>query len=650
MPRKPEDSPALDQPAANRRNFLKGAALSGAAALTPAESQAATPVPQQIKITPPGPRQLAADTHPPEADPVNQSSSGGEFMVDVLKSMDIDYMVMMCASSFRGIHEAIVNYADNRKPEIITTAHEEIANAMAHGYAKMAEKPIATIFHGTVGVQHASMALYNAWCDRVPILAFCGNIIEADKRLPGAEWVHSAVDPLAMVRDMLKYDDQPASLQHFAESAVRAVKIATTPPMGPVMLSLDAELQENPIENRAGLRIPKYTPVIPPVGDPGALAEAARLLANAENPVIIVDRMTRTPAGLERLVAFAEALQCAVVDTGGRMNFPTRHPLNQSQRGRAVIAQADVILGIEMNDLWGQLHAHSDRVHRSDRGVTRAGAKVITLGNREMYSKSNFQDSARFQEADLTIAGDGESSLPLLTELVKKAVTSDRKSAHEERGKKLGAARLAAVNLAMSDATLGWDASPVSTARVAAELYAQIKDDDWSLVGSAIRFNWPQRLWNMDKKHRWNGGSGGAGIGYNAPAALGAALANKAKGRLSVAIQGDGDFMFVPSTLWTAAHHRIPLLYVMHNNRAYHQEYMYLQAMAGRRGRGATKAHIGTTLTDPNVDYATVARGMGIYGEGPITDPKELGPALKRALAVVRRGEPALVDVVTDQR
>jgi len=183
-----------------------------------------------------------------------------------------------------------------------------------------------------------------------------------------------------------------------------------------------------------------------------------------------------------------------------------------------------------------------------------------------------------------------------------------------------------------------------------AELYVQIKNEDWSLVGNGIRITWPNRLWNFDKSYRWNGGSGGAGIGYTAPASAGAALANKRHGRLSVAIQGDGDLMFVPGTLWTAAHHHIPILYVVHNNRAYHQEYMYLQAMAARHGRGITNAHIGTTLTDPNIDYATVAKGFGVYSEGPITDPKEMGAALKRAVAVVKRGEPALVDVVTDPR
>jgi acetolactate synthase-1/2/3 large subunit len=282
--------------------------------------------------------------------------------------------------------------------------------------------------------------------------------------------------------------------------------------------------------------------------------------------------------------------------------------------------------------------------------VVRSGAKVITLGTRDLYMKSNYQDFARFTDVDLAVAGDGEASLPLLAERVKTQLRSGRKSALAERGKKLAQARDAAYEQLRTQATIGWDSSPITTARLAAEVHAQIKNDDWSLVGNALRFNWPLQLWNFDKPYQWTGTSGGAGIGYNAPASAGGALANKGKGRLSVAFQGDGDLMFVPSTLWAVAHHRIPLLYVVHNNRAYHQEYMYLQAMAARHARGIERAHIGTTITDPNVDYATVARGFGVHGEGPVTDPRELAGALSRALAIVRRGEPALVDVVTDPR
>jgi len=477
-----------------------------------------------------------------------------------------------------------------------------------------------------------------------------GNIIEANKRAPGAEWVHSAIDIGAITRDFVKWDDQPTSLQHFAESAVRAYKIATTPPMGPVLLSLDAELQENPISDAESLRIPKFTKVTPPQGDSGAIAEAAKLLVEAENPVIAVDRMARTPAGMGRLVELAEALQCPVIDLWGRMNFPSRHPLNQTFRRGPLLAQADVILAIEANDLWGLLNHFSDRIVRTSRPAIKKTAKTITLGVRDLYLKSNYQDFGRWQDADLAIAGDGEASLPALTEAVKRLANDSRKTAYGERGKKLASAHLAMVERAKSDATLGWDASPITTARMCAEVYAQIKDEDWSLVGNTIRNTWPHRLWNMDKPHSWNGVSGGAGVGYNAPASLGAALANKRHGRLTVTFNGDGDLMFVPNTLWTAAHHRIPILYIVHNNRAYHQEYMYLQAMAARHGRGIENTKIGTTIMDPNVDYATVARGFGVHGEGPITDPNDLAPVLKRAIAAVKSGQPALVDVVTDPR
>ena len=451
------------------------------------------------------------------------------------------------------------------------------------------------------------------------------------------------------MRDFTKWDDQPATLQHFAESAVRAYKIATTPPMGPVFLALDAELQENPIPDGESLHIPKLGPVVPPQGESGALAEAAKMLVEAQTPLIICDRMARTPAGMANLVDLAETLQCGVIDNAGRMNFPSRHPLNQSFR-RGLIGQADVVLAIEMNDLWGAVNAFNDRIERRSRPATKRGAKIITLGVRDLYLKSNYQDFGRFQDVDLDIAGDGEGSLPALTEAVKRLADPSRKTAFAERGRKLAALHLEMVEQSKTDATIGWDASPITTARMCAEVYAQIKDEDWSMVGTSIRLSWPHRLWDFKKPHQWNGFSGGAGVGYNLPASLGAALANKKQGRFTLAFGGDGDFMFNPGTLWTAAHHKIPMLYILQNNRAYHQEYMYLVTMAARHGRDVDKTAIGTTITDPNIDYATIARGMGVYGEGPVTDPKDLGPALARAVALVKRGETAVVDVVTDAR
>src|SRR6516165_10960936 len=423
-----------------RRNFLKGATLASVAAIT-TPAIANTPFTEEArkprKAAAPGPKLAAVETTAPSSDPVTQTTSGGDFMVDVLKTLDLDYLAMNCASSFRGLHEAVLNHGKNVKPEILTCPHEEIAVAMGHGYAKMEGKPLAMICHGVVGLQHATMAMYNAWCDRVPVYVMGGNIIEANKRgATYAEWVHSAVDIGAAVRDYTKWDDQPTSLQHFAESAVRAYKIATTPPMGPVLLSLDAELQENPIHESDKLHIPKLSKVVPAQADSGAISELAKLLVNAEAPLIVVDRYARTPAGMERLVALAELLQCAVMDRFGRTNFPSRHPLNQTFRGSALVGQADVILAIELNDVFGALNAFSDRIVRTTRPLYKPSAKIVTLGVRDIYLKANYQDFRRFADVDMSIAGDGEASLPALTEAVSRLIDGSRKSAYEARGKR----------------------------------------------------------------------------------------------------------------------------------------------------------------------------------------------------------------------
>ena len=638
-----------EKKAIGRRGFLKGAGAVGAA-LGGTVGAAAPGVAQQTaSSTTPAP-DMARETLPPPPDPIQQTSSGGDFMVDVLKKLGIEYVTQTPANTFRGLHEAIINYGGNKSPELLSCTHEEIAVAMAHGYAKIEGKPLAVMVQSTVGLQHAAMALYNAYCDQAPIYMILGNSVDASKRLFSFEWDHAAIDPSVIVRDYIKWDDQPGSLQHFAESAIRAYRIAMTPPMGPVVLSLDSEMQENPIPAHPALSVPPLTRVAAPQGDSGAVAETANLLVKAENPVIIADRLARTQQGMDLLVELAETLQCPVIDSGGRGNFPTRHPLCHTGRSGAVLAQADVILGLEVSDFFGTTHLLSDRIERRTRPITKPGVKTINITSNDLSTRGNNQAFQRFQAVDLTIAADGEATLPSLIEQVKRGVDASRKTAFEARGKRLENSHHAMMEQWKSDATLGWDASPITLARLCAELYDQIQHDDWSLVGNGIRVSWPRRWWNFDKHYRWIGASGGAGVGYNAPASLGAALANRKYGRLSVTIQGDGDLMMAPGTLWTAAHHNIPILYVMHNNRAWHQELMYVQAMCNRHGRGVENAHIGTTIDSPNIDFAMMAKSMGVYAEGPIVSPKDLQPALKRALAVVRKGQPALVDVITDPR
>ena len=424
-----------------------------------------------------------------------------------------------------------------------------------------------------------------------------------------------------------------------------------TPPRMPVLLIADGDLQERPVTPSDVPHIPKLPTIAYPAGESSAIEETARLLVNAENPVLLADRAARTPAGMASLIELAETLQAPVVDLRGRLNFPTRHPLNQSDQSRKLIGSADVILGLQLADFWGAVHSYRDQLERTSAPLTRPGTKLISISAADLEVKGNYQDLQRFPDVDLAIEADAETTLPELVEAVQRSLTDDRKRTFADRGTKLAAQRHRSLETARDAATYGWDASPISTARVTAELWAQIKDEDWALASETGYFsNWPLRLWDFDKHYQFIGSAGGYGGGYNAPACVGAALAHRKHGRLTVAIQSDGDLMYSPGVLWTAAHHHIPLLFVMHNNRAYHQEVMHIQRMANRNQRGITRASIGTTITDPPVDFAKVAAGMGVYAEGPIGSPADLGPALKRAIQVVKRGEPALVDVLTQPR
>ena len=636
-----------------RRKFLKSAGVSAAAGaaslVAPVVAEAQTPATPVAAKPAPEPRET--DPSPISLEVLDGVRPGSDFMIDVLKHIGFDYMCANPGSSFRSLHESLINYGGNKSPEFITCTHEEAAVAMAHGYYKIEGKPIAGFAHGTVGLQHASMALYNAWCDRVPLFLILGNTLDVTQRRPGAEWSHSVQDCAAMVRDFVKWDDTPISLQHFAESAIRAYKTAMTPPMMPVILVADLGLQEDAIKDEKALHIPKLIVPRPPAGDSGSVDETARMLVNAEYPVLVADHLTRTPNGMKLLVELAELLQCAVVDPGIRLNFPSRHPLNQTERRAAAISAADVVVGLELQDFWGVVNAYQDVRYRNSRPLTKPGTKMVSITSGDLYIRSNYQDFQRLPEVDLAIAADAEETLPSLIEACRKLITADRKRAFEARGVKLGEARRAALDKAHNDAAVAWDSSPVSTARVAAELWNQIKGEDWSLVSDTEHFSrWPLRLWDFNKPYQFIGGSGGAGIGYGAPAAAGAALANKKYGRLSVSIQDDGDLMYSPGVLWTQAHHRIPLLSIMHNNRGYHQEMMHVQRVANRHNRGIDRSWIGNAIIDPPINYAKMADGLGVYSEGPITNPNDLAPALKRAIAVVKKGEPALIDVVTQPR
>ncbi|HEY4370397.1 MAG TPA: thiamine pyrophosphate-dependent enzyme [Burkholderiales bacterium] len=659
MSRKPAAPTA--SPAPERRKFLTGAMAAGAAAVAAPAARAADeaqPGTARPSALPPSHQVAQAETGTPAEMPRVIGIPGSDFMVDVIKSLDIKYLPANCASSYRGLHESLINYGGNKMPEFISCMHEESAVAIAHGYFKVAGKPLLTLCHGTVGLQHASMGLYNAWCDRVPVIIMGGNELDAAHRPPGVPTFHSAQDINALVRDFTKWDDTPVSLQHFSQSFVRAYKISMTPPYGPVAISLDAGLQQEPMKGHGGEKpyVPRYVPTAPPQGDSGAVKEAARLLAGANNPVIVVDRAARTANGVPLLVQLAELLQARVVDQGGRMNFPRTHYLSA---GPGVVGNADVIIGMEVADFWATVNGFTDNGTNGGIGENhtriKKDTKLISISSVELNTKANYQDLQRFQVVDVPMAADAEATLPALIEAVKSAIGNDRKGAIEKRGEAARKSHAEARERTRQEAAIAWDASPISTARLCMELYGQIKDLDWSLVASEGNVsNWPNRLWPMEKYHHWLGRSGGYGVGYGAPASVGAALANRDLGRFSVSIQSDGDLMYAPGVLWTAARHKIPLLAVMHNNRSWHQEAMHVQRVANFRNRkmntGRDFGPLGTSIQNPDIEYHQLAQSMGWWAKGPIKDPAQLAPALKEAIAVVKSGQPALLNVWTQPR
>ena len=623
-----------------RRNFLKGAAAGAATALvaTTAEAQQAPPPAARSSVARPSEADARADFVPPEpriGNPIIEQP-GSDYMVDVLKNLDLEYVAVNPGSAFEGLHESIINYGGNQKPEILTVLHEEAGAAMAHGYAKAAGKPMMTLMHGTVGLLHASMGLFQAWADRVPIFAVVGH-----NRNPTSvvNRPHSAQDMGAIVRDFVKMDDEATNLERFASAAMRAYTIGRTPPMGPTLLVVDSGLQEDSIDDRSKLHVPRLTMTSPPQGDPNAVREAARLLAAAERPLIRSHKLARTSAGWDRLIELAELLQAPVdVGTyGSWQDFPSWHPLYGNGGANY---RPDVILGLELNDMAGPVRA-----------MRAAGGKTISICSEYLFQGNNIHDFGGYAEVDLAIAGDGEATLPALIEEVRKLSGNTNRRAQARRAQ-IAAAHKALREQEIDSARHGWNANPVSVPRMVAELGEQIKNDDWAIVsGHQFTGTWQRRLLNHDKHYRYNGDCGGFGIGYDTPASVGGALAHKKEGRLSIGIVGDGDFNFVGAgALWTAAHHQIPLLLVVHNNRAYHAEVMLVQRVASRRGRGTGRIDIGNVISDPNPDYAKIAQGYGVYAEGPISDPNELAPAFERALARVRAGEPALIDVVSQPR
>lgn len=641
--------------AGGRRAFLKGISISGlavatggAARATPRETAAAKvassvpPIPAVALEAAPVPATPGSVTTAPSTEALSAAARmapryGSDYMADCLQTMGLSVIPQVPGNTFAGLHESIVNRGMLREDplDMLTVTHEELGVAFAHGYAKVTGDATATVVHSAVGLQHASMALYNAWCDRAPVVCLTGSLTDPSARNSWVDWMHAVSDGPALTRDFTKFDETPRSLPHFAESLVRGYQMAMTPPQGPVVLAIDLNLQEEPIAEGAALPPIRKPRIAAPQGDSGGVTEAARMLARAENPVIILDRTARSAEGLALLVELAEAVQAPIIDMGGRLNFPWLHPLNHSFNRPGVLRDADVILAMEVQDLTN--------VVRPARA-----AKLISISSYDYYLKSNYQAFQSLPQLDLAVAGDGEATLPALVAAVRSAIPPGKRSAIADRGRRLADDRRRQIDRARNEAALGWTVKPITTGRVWAEVYDQVKQKDWALVGGChFAGKWPQQLWDATRYHQYIGDSGGYGLGYLPGASVGAAYAHRAEGRLPIVFGGDGDLMMAPGALFTAAYHTIPLLYMVHNNGGYHQEIMKVQEQANARNRGIGRTHVGSVI--PGVDYARIASGMGVAAQR-VTEPGDLRAAISRALQVVEAGEPAVIDIVSQGR
>lgn len=570
-----------------------------------------------------------------------------DVLVDTLRALGVSCVSLNPGSSFRGLHDSLVNYAAEGEIELIECAHENVAVQIAHGYAKATGRMMAVAVHDVVGLLHGALAIYYAHIDRVPMLILGGSGPAAyDRRRPHIDWIHSANVQGNAVRDFTKWDAQPATLDAAVDAMRRGCRIATTEPCGPVYVALDAWLQEAPLDGppRRSARQALATPsrMAP---DATALRALAARLVEARRPTIVAGYVGRDEAAFADVAALAELLGAAVIDSGARLSMPVDHPLCVSSAKEAV-EEADCVLFLDTKDLAAQTQ-EAESESRVPRSRLASGCTVLELGFHDIGISAWSEDYGALVPADITVTADTAIALPALLELCHAQVDAESGERRDSRQ----ARRDAIANLHdrqrvewRSRADAEWHGSPVSTARLAAEVGDALGDRDWVLTAGTAG-GWAKRLWAFDRPYRHVGDS--LGTATQIGLALGVALAYRDTDRFVVDLQPDGDLMFNVGALWTAAYHRLPLLVVTVNNRAYYNDWEHQEVLARARGRSVERAYIGMELADPAPDFATLARGFSWYADGPVDDPDAVASAVRRAADHVEAtGEPALVDVI----
>jgi len=578
---------------------------------------------------------------------------GSDVIVDLLKAFEIEYVAINPGATFRGLHDSLVNYGGNHAPEIVLCTHEEIAVALAHGYARAKGKPMGAVVHNVVGLKHASMAIYNAWADRLPVIVMGGTgPMDTANRRPWIDWVHTALVQGNLVRDFVKWDDQPGSVEAVPESFVRAYRLATTEPMGPVYICYDGEVQEKKLDGEIAYSLDRYPAPLPLQAPEEGFEKTIRWLLEAKRPVILADSVGRKEAGFNALGELAELLAAPVLDQLWRFNFPVHNPLNLSGMHAKVIPQADLVLALDVSDLEGAVTQRAqEKGRRRPVELLSPSTKIINVGLDDLLVRAWSTDFNKLRQADLMIMADTAVFLPELVRRLKAEKERLRKLSEDTQSRRAQWAKLYEEKVAAreKETKTKWDEKPIAMSRLYVELAEALKNEDWVLTNGSSQGKENSYLPAM-KFNQILGKYKGGGLGYGLPASLGAALAHKGSGKFCVDLQPDGCLLFTVSSLWTAVHHKIPLLIVVCSNRSYYNDEEHQERVAEVRGRPVENKTIGIRIEEPEVDFGAMARTYGCWGAGPITEPKDLIKTLREAVKVVKEGKPALVDVVCQMR
>lgn len=576
-----------------------------------------------------------------------------DLLIDILQKLGIEYVAMNPGATFRALHDSLVQYGGNKNPELVLCCHEEIAVAIAEGYFRANGKPMAVMVHDMVGLQHATKAIFEAWVERIPMIIIGGTgPFSVEERRPGIDWIHTSKSNANLVREYVKWDDEPVDVAGAVESILRGYKIAMTPPMGPVYLCYDILLQEKKLES-GQMNTPNvdhFKPPTPPQIEGKALSKIAESLVSARLPIIIADRIGQDETSYSHLVQLAELLSIPVIDKGSCLSFPNTNELDVTGGEEIVLKEADLVLAVDVLDLEDALSRSKSRLTRHADSIVNPQATLIQVGMNDYLTRGWSADYRRLYPADLSVSASSKVAISAILTKCKQLVQPSMKSLLDERREYSTKIRQQIRKRWNEDVKKSWEMKPISTSRLATEIWKLIQNEDWVLCHGTLR-GWFRKLWTLDDPRRYFGPSSGTGSGVGTSIGAALAMGGGSSGKVFVSVVGDGDMLYTSSSLWTAANMKVPLLVIMYNNRSYYQDFGHQSVMAEQRKRDASKVGIGINIVDPAPDFATLARAFSLNGVGPVEDPDQVFDALKKGLDLVKRDRKlTIVDVVTQPR